>query len=207
MGQFFVSWLYFFALLLVCVSRSRSDVTKTLSRVEPDQGWSSENLVNPFSEMMDLDGRRRLVRGADEDEQQSTFSLSFENDSVTVSASNLSIVNGSRATPGFQNPLYPVGERSAVGYAVLVLASLVLALGVMGNMAMMCVVWNNYYMRSAWNCILASVSFWDFLVLVLCLPVVLLNQLSDRRILADVTCRMVPYMEVGGAISYLYRNR
>lgn len=54
-------------------------------------------------------------------------------------------------------------------------------------------------MRSSWNYLLASMAFWDFLVLVLCLPVVVLNQLSHRRILGDITCRMVPYMEVGGA--------
>ena len=82
---------------------------------------------------------------------------------------------------------------------MLGLGALVLALGVLGNMAVMCVVWNNYYMRSAWNYLLASMAFWDFLVLVFCLPVVVLNQLSHRRILSDITCRMVPYMEVGGA--------
>uniref|UniRef100_A0A8D3DCX4 G-protein coupled receptors family 1 profile domain-containing protein n=1 Tax=Scophthalmus maximus TaxID=52904 RepID=A0A8D3DCX4_SCOMX len=85
---------------------------------------------------------------------------------------------------------------SYAAYAVLFLAGLVLAVGVVGNMAVMCIVWNNYYMRSAWNYLLASMAFWDFLVLVLCLPVVVVNQLSHRRILGDITCRMVPYMEV-----------
>uniref|UniRef100_A0A3Q2Q0Y8 G protein-coupled receptor 37 like 1 n=1 Tax=Fundulus heteroclitus TaxID=8078 RepID=A0A3Q2Q0Y8_FUNHE len=94
------------------------------------------------------------------------------------------------------NPFYPLVESSYVAYAVLFLAGLVLAVGVVANMAVMCVVWNNYYMRSAWNYLLASVAFWDFLVLVVCLPVVVLNHLSNRRVLGDITCRMVPYMEV-----------
>ncbi|XP_040915668.1 G-protein coupled receptor 37-like 1 [Toxotes jaculatrix] len=177
----------------------------------------------PLPEMLDLDAeqRRRLARGADEEEQQSTFSQSFENDSVTAPQAtefnNVTKVtaggggggdgdhevslhgNASSSdhdTPGLFNPFYPLAESSYAAYAVLFLAGLVLAVGVVGNMAVMCIVWNNYYMRSAWNYLLASMAFWDFLVLVLCLPVVVLNQLSHRRILGDITCRMVPYMEV-----------
>lgn len=174
----------------------------------------------PLTEMLDLDveQHRRMPRGADEEEQQSTFSQSFENDSVTApqvtELNNLTKVaagdggnddddinhHGNISNPdhpGLFNPFYPLAESSYVAYAVLFLAGLVLAVGVVGNMAVMCVVWNNYYMRSAWNYLLASMAFWDFLVLVLCLPVVVLNQLSHRRILGDITCCMVPYMEVG----------
>uniref|UniRef100_A0A672HWA3 G-protein coupled receptor 37-like 1 n=1 Tax=Salarias fasciatus TaxID=181472 RepID=A0A672HWA3_SALFA len=150
------------------------------------------------------------ARGADEDEQQSTFSHSFENEWVTSPQVTQFInrtkaeddsdvhVNGSdrNTKPGLFNPFYPLVEGSYAAYAVLFLAGLVLAVGVVGNMAVMCVVWNNYYMRSAWNYLLASMAFWDFLVLVLCLPVVVLNQLAHRRILGDITCRMVPYMEM-----------
>ncbi|KAM6981550.1 G-protein coupled receptor 37-like 1 [Tautogolabrus adspersus] len=177
------------------------------------------NQSDPLPEMLDLDldqQHRRQVRGADEEEQQSTFSQSFENDSVTApqdtefdngtkvgagenSNDNINLHGNSSSSdkeaPGLFNPFYPLVESSYSAYAVLFLAGLVLAVGVVGNMAVMCVVWNNYYMRSAWNYLLASMAFWDFLVLVLCLPVVVLNQLSHRRILGDITCRMVPYME------------
>lgn len=181
----------------------------------------SQTKTLPFPEMLDLDQEqhRRLSRGADEDEQQSTFSQYFENDSVTApqptdfdnvtkvaADDNGDDVNARGNTsssdkdaPGLFNPFYPLVESSYAAYAVLFLAGLVLAVGVVGNMAVMCIVWNNYYMRSAWNYLLASMAFWDFLVLVLCLPVVVLNQLSHRRILGDITCRMVPYMEVGAA--------
>ncbi|XP_058499617.1 G-protein coupled receptor 37-like 1 [Solea solea] len=188
-------------------------------KVQDDTHTSDQSLL---TELLDLDGeqRHRLARGTDEDEQQSTFGQSFENDFVTtpqvtalnnatsVAAAggdggdvnddrlhgNTSISNDDVA--GFFNPFYPVVESSYVAYAVVVVAGLVLAVGVVGNMVVMCVVWNNYYMRSAWNYLLASMAFWDFLVLVLCLPVVVLNHLTHRRILGDVTCRMVPYMEV-----------
>lgn len=180
----------------------------------------------PLPEVVDLDvdQHHRQARGTDEEEQQSTFSQSFENDSVTAPQAtkfnNLTkLAAGKRGyyddvdlhgnasssdhnAPGLFNPFYPLVESSYVAYAILFLAGLVLAVGVVGNMAVMCIVWNNYYMRSAWNYLLASMAFWDFLVLVLCLPVVVLNQLSNRRILGDITCRMVPYMEVGGAYVY-----
>ncbi|XP_072223159.1 G-protein coupled receptor 37-like 1 [Leuresthes tenuis] len=172
----------------------------------------------PLPEMVDLDleRHRRQSRGAEEDEQQSTFSHSFENEWVTMPQVtefsnttevekenhgqkddiNLHTNTTEHGAPGLFNPFYPLADSSYAAYAILFLAGLVLAVGVVGNMAVMCVVWNNYYMRSAWNYLLASMAFWDFLVLVLCLPVVVINQLSHRRILGDITCRMVPYMEV-----------
>lgn len=163
---------------------------------------------------------RRLVRSA-EDGEESTFSQSYESDWVTtpqdtdITERTLSVATtawgqegedaghhgNSSIPPGLFRPYSPLEEGSAAGYAMLGLGALVLALGVVGNMAVMCVVWNNYYMRSAWNYLLASMAFWDFLVLVFCLPVVVLNQLSHRRILSEITCRMVPYMEVGGALA------
>lgn len=200
------------------------------SRVTLDPLWITKQLkTRDDSPNQSLDRvlnlHRRLTRGADEDEQQSTFSQSFENDSVTApqptefdNATQVAArdngdeddisVHGNASSsdhdaPGLFNPFYPLVEGSYAAYAILFLACLVLAVGVVGNMAVMCVVWNNYYMRSAWNYLLASLAFWDFMVLVLCLPVVVVNQLSHRRILADITCRMVPYMEVGGAYFYL----
>ncbi|KAK2898138.1 G-protein coupled receptor 37-like 1 [Channa argus] len=204
---------------------------KPPSPVKLEPVWTTEQLNTqnntytpeqsiPLPEMLDLEveQHRRLARGADEEEQQSTFSLSFENDTVTVPQATVFNnfteiaagksgndhddvnVHGNISTnhnaPGLFNPFYPLAESSYASYAILFLAGLVLAVGVVGNMAVMCIVWNNYYMRSAWNYLLASMAFWDFLVLVLCLPVVVLNQLSNRRILGDITCRMVPYMEV-----------
>nr|XP_046254059.1 G-protein coupled receptor 37-like 1 [Scatophagus argus] len=198
---------------------------KPSSRVKLEPLWitkqlrTSDDIPNqslPIPEMLDLDldQHRRLARGADEEEQQSTFSQSFENDSVTAphptdfnngtkfiagDDNNVSLHGNASSSdhdvPGLFNPFYPLADSSYAAYAVLFLAGLVLAVGVVGNMAVMCIVWNNYYMRSAWNYLLASMAFWDFLVLVLCLPVVVLNQLSHRRILGDITCRMVPYME------------
>lgn len=196
---------------------------------EPKVMQDGPNQSLPFPEMLDLDQdqHRRLARGADEDEQQSTFSQSFENDSVTapqptdfdnvtdvaedINDENINAhgntSSSDKDTPGLFNPFYPLVESSYAAYAVLFLAGLVLAVGVVGNMAVMCIVWNNYFMRSAWNYLLASMAFWDFLVLVLCLPVVVLNQLSHRRILGDITCRMVPYMEVGVAYFYVLRHK
>lgn len=183
------------------------------SRVELEPVWAGDHLGvqdDGAEQVLDLDHHRRQSRGADEDEQQSTFGHSFENEWVTspqvtqfvnrTKVEDDSGVHGNAsdrgAEPGLFNPFYPLVDGSYTAYAVLFLACLVLAVGVVGNMAVMCVVWNNYYMRSAWNYLLASMAFWDFLVLVLCLPVVVLNQLSHRRILGDITCRMVPYMEM-----------
>lgn len=95
-----------------------------------------------------------------------------------------------------QNPLYPVTEGSYGAYATVLLALLVFAVGIVGNLAVMCVVWHSYHLKSAWNSILASLALWDFLVLFFCLPVVIFNELTKQRLLGDASCRAVPFVEV-----------
>lgn len=103
-------------------------------------------------------------------------------------------------TPGrrlqIQNPLYPVTESSYRAYAIMLLALLVFAVGLVGNLSIMCIVWHSYHLKSAWNSILASLALWDFLVLFFCLPVVIFNEITKQRLLGDISCRAVPFMEV-----------
>ncbi|XP_041091822.1 G-protein coupled receptor 37-like 1 [Polyodon spathula] len=107
--------------------------------------------------------------------------------------------NGSstkRKRTHIHNPLYPVTESSYSAYAVMLLSLIVFAIGIIGNLSVMCIVWHNYYLKSAWNSILASLAFWDFVVLFFCLPVVIFNELTKTRPLGDASCRIVPYLEV-----------
>ncbi|XP_036679258.1 G-protein coupled receptor 37-like 1 [Balaenoptera musculus] len=103
-------------------------------------------------------------------------------------------------TPGrrlqIQNPLYPVTESSYGAYTVLLLALVLFAVGIVGNLAVMCIVWHSYYLKSAWNSILASLALWDFLVLFFCLPVIIFHEITKQRLLGDVSCRAVPFVEV-----------
>ncbi|KAK6303915.1 hypothetical protein J4Q44_G00263690 [Coregonus suidteri] len=101
-----------------------------------------------------------------------------------------------RGITNIHNPLYPVTDSSYTAYAVMFLSLVVFSVGIIGNLAVMCIVWHNHYMRSTWNYILASLAFWDFLVLCFCLPVVVFNELTNKRLLGDISCRLVPYMEV-----------
>lgn len=101
-----------------------------------------------------------------------------------------------RSITKIHNPLYPITDSSYSAYGILFLAFVVFAFGIVGNLAVMCIVWQNYFMRSAWNYLLASLAFWDFLVLCFCLPVVVFNELTNKRLLGDFSCRVVPYIEV-----------
>ncbi|KAM4741005.1 G-protein coupled receptor 37-like 1 isoform 1-T1 [Anableps anableps] len=106
--------------------------------------------------------------------------------------------SGPRAnsSSGLLNPLLPVTDASYWAYAVLLLALVLFAAGLVGNLALMCIVWHSFYLKSAWNCILAGLAFWDFLVLFFCLPVVIFHELTLKRLLGDLSCRLVPYLEV-----------
>ncbi|KPP72948.1 prosaposin receptor GPR37L1-like [Scleropages formosus] len=93
-------------------------------------------------------------------------------------------------------PLGPGSEGSYGAYGVMLLSLVLFAVGIVGNLALMCIVWHNYYLKSAWNCMLAGLAFWDFLVLFFCLPVVAFNEIARKRLLGDVSCKIVPYLEV-----------
>lgn len=97
---------------------------------------------------------------------------------------------------GLFNPLYPLTDGSYWAYAVALLALLLFTAGLVGNLALMCTVWHNLYLKSTWNGVLAGLALWDFLVLFFCLPVVVFHELSVRRLLGDLSCRLVPYLEV-----------
>lgn len=108
--------------------------------------------------------------------------------------SNLTGMQGQRLQ--VRNPLYPVTESSYSAYAIMLLALVLFAVGIVGNLSVMCIVWHSYYLKSAWNSILASLALWDFLVLFFCLPVVIFNEITKQRLLGDASCRAVPFMEV-----------
>nr|XP_057911119.1 G-protein coupled receptor 37-like 1 [Doryrhamphus excisus] len=97
---------------------------------------------------------------------------------------------------GMLNPLFPVTDGSYWAYAVMLLALVLFSVGMVGNLAVMCTVWHNVYLKTAWNCILAGLALVDFLVLFFCLPVVVFHELTFKRLLGDVSCRLVPYLEV-----------
>ncbi|XP_051950648.1 G-protein coupled receptor 37-like 1 [Xyrauchen texanus] len=101
-----------------------------------------------------------------------------------------------RSITKIHNPLFPFTDSSYSAYGILFLAFVVFAFGVVGNLAVMCIVWQNYFMRSTWNYFLASLAFWDFLVLCVCLPMVVFNELTNKRLLGDFSCRVVPFIEV-----------
>lgn len=104
--------------------------------------------------------------------------------------------SSSERWPGLFNPLYPLTGGSYWAYAIVLLALLLFSAGLVGNLALMCTVWHNVYLKSTWNCVLAGLALWDFLVLFFCLPVVVFHELSVTRLLGDVSCRLVPYLEV-----------
>ncbi|KAI6079125.1 putative G-protein coupled receptor [Aix galericulata] len=75
------------------------------------------------------------------------------------------------------------------------LSVVIFGIGVMGNMAVMCIVCHNYYMRSISNSLLANLAFWDFLIVFFCLPLVIFQELTKKWLLEDFSCKIVPYIE------------
>ncbi|KAM5255525.1 prosaposin receptor GPR37 [Ctenodactylus gundi] len=95
-----------------------------------------------------------------------------------------------------KNPFYPLTPESYGAYAVMCLSVVIFGTGIIGNLAVMCIVCHNYYMRSISNSLLANLAFWDFLIIFFCLPLVIFHELTKKWLLEDFSCKIVPYVEV-----------
>ncbi|XP_007944937.1 prosaposin receptor GPR37 [Orycteropus afer afer] len=104
--------------------------------------------------------------------------------------------NSTNRSVRLKNPFYPLTQESYGAYAVMCLSVVIFGTGIIGNLAVMCIVCHNYYMRSISNSLLANLAFWDFLIIFFCLPLVIFHELTKKWLLEDFSCKIVPYIEV-----------
>ncbi|XP_016423736.1 prosaposin receptor GPR37-like [Sinocyclocheilus rhinocerous] len=78
-------------------------------------------------------------------------------------------------TPGVKNPFYPVTGESYGAYAVMCISILIFTVGIVGNIAIMCIVCHNYYMS---------------------LPLAIFHELTKDWLLGEFSCKIIPYIEV-----------
>ncbi|KAF7643772.1 hypothetical protein LDENG_00233820 [Lucifuga dentata] len=95
-----------------------------------------------------------------------------------------------------KNPFYPVSTESYGAYAIAVTAAIIFSVGIVGNVSIMCIVCHNYYMRSISNSLLANLALWDFVIIFFCLPLVIFHELTKDWLLGELSCRIIPYLEV-----------
>ncbi|XP_030621207.1 prosaposin receptor GPR37 [Chanos chanos] len=95
-----------------------------------------------------------------------------------------------------KNPFYPVTSESYGAYAILCVSVIIFTVGIIGNIAIMCIVCHNYYMRSISNSLLANLALWDFVVIFFCLPLVIFHELTKDWLLGEFSCKIIPYIEV-----------
>ncbi|CAI5785341.1 prosaposin receptor GPR37 [Podarcis lilfordi] len=172
--------------------RSKRHARSKRGAGQPQDGGSSgevkaltDSLVRNFSDSVD---------------SQMTPSPGPENDfpqALPLNGSTAgSFRNGTFRPARVKNPFYPLTEESYGAYAVMCLSIVIFGIGIMGNMAVMCIVCHNYYMRSISNSLLANLAFWDFLIIFFCLPLVIFQELTKKWLLDDFSCKIVPYIEV-----------
>lgn len=104
----------------------------------------------------------------------------------------------------FKNPFYPVTAESYGAYAIMIVAAIIFTVGIIGNIAIMCIVCHNYYMRSISNSLLANLALWDFVVIFFCLPLVIFHELTKDWLLGEFSCKVIPYIEVIFSINFIW---
>ncbi|XP_061085093.1 prosaposin receptor GPR37-like [Conger conger] len=156
-------------------------------QVDTFRGWVGEAMPRPlaFNQSTDLPFRfttkYELFTFPDEDHWETT---------TRIPPSTLD--NGHKPS----NPFYPIRRESFGAYAVACLSVVIFSVGVIGNIATICVVCHNYHMRSISNSLLANLALWDIVLLVFCLPLVVYQELTKTWLLGEVSCKAVPYVEV-----------
>ena len=94
-----------------------------------------------------------------------------------------------------RNPFYPVTAESYGAYALVIIAAIIFTVGILGNIAIMCIVCHNYYMRSISNSLLANLAFWDFVVIFICLPLVTFHELTKNWLLGEFSLYFVVWRD------------
>ncbi|XP_023647899.1 prosaposin receptor GPR37-like isoform X1 [Paramormyrops kingsleyae] len=100
------------------------------------------------------------------------------------------------STSRLRNPFYPVSSESYGAYAILCVSAIIFIVGILGNIAITCIVCQNFYMRSISNSLLANLALWDFMVTFFCLPLVIFHELTKTWLIGEFSCKIVPYIEV-----------
>ncbi|XP_029521950.2 prosaposin receptor GPR37-like [Oncorhynchus nerka] len=95
-----------------------------------------------------------------------------------------------------KNPFYPVTSETFGAYAITGVSAIIFLAGIAGNIAILCIVCQNYYMKSISNSLIANLAIWDFVVVFFCLPLVIFHELTKSWLLGEFTCKIVPYLEV-----------
>lgn len=103
-----------------------------------------------------------------------------------------------------KNPFYPVTSETYGAYAITCVSGVIFLVGIAGNIAILCIVCQNYYMKSISNSLLANLAVWDFVLIFFCLPMVVFHELTKSWLLGEFTCKVVPYLEVILVCSFLY---
>ncbi|KAJ8006567.1 hypothetical protein DPEC_G00108600 [Dallia pectoralis] len=95
-----------------------------------------------------------------------------------------------------KNPFYPLTSETFGAYAITGVSAVIFLAGIAGNIAILCIVCQNYYMKSISNSLIANLAIWDFVVVFFCLPLVIFHELTKSWLLGEFTCKIVPYLEV-----------
>lgn len=114
-----------------------------------------------------------------------SFVSNSSHDSLTHSLYNNSSTD---SNDDFSVPLlYPFYTR----LAVTLMGTVILILGISGNVLVPTVVWSNKYMRSSTNLLLVNLSVADLLVLILCIPTCLIevHTKPETWMLGRVMCK------------------
>ena len=81
-------------------------------------------------------------------------------------------------------------------WCVIVLYAIVFVVGLIGNFLVCFVVWRNKSMQTVTNYFIVNLSVADFFVILLCLPMTVLEDVTETWFIDNVMCKIIKYFQV-----------
>ena len=81
-------------------------------------------------------------------------------------------------------------------WAIIGFYALVFIVGLMGNSLVCFAVWRNHHMRTVTNLFIVNLATADLLVILLCLPPTVLEDVTETWYMGNIMCKVVKYAQV-----------
>jgi hypothetical protein len=89
-------------------------------------------------------------------------------------------------------------------WCLIIIAILLFVIGLIGNLLVVIVVAKNSHMRTITNIFIVNLAIGDFLVILICLPPSLLNDITGHWWFGRAMCKLIVYIQVNFMMYFLF---
>ncbi len=117
------------------------------------------------------------------------------NDSLVL-IDDLSDYNSSNMTSNLMQMFLASFSPTIFEWFLLIFAFIIFIIGILGNSLVVLVVAKNAHMRTITNIFIVNLAVGDFLVILICLPPSILNDVTSNWWFGEIMCKLIIFVQV-----------